>query len=32
MFPFVLICQDVRWAGWCSGNASGVRRNSEGPG
>jgi hypothetical protein len=24
MFPFVLICQDVRWGGWCSGNASGV--------
>jgi hypothetical protein len=32
MFPFFLICQDVRGGGWCSGNASGVRRNSEGPG
>jgi hypothetical protein len=32
MFPFVLICQDVGWGGWCSGNASGVRRDSEGSG
>jgi len=32
MFPFVLICQDVQGGGWCSGNASGVRCDSEGSG
>jgi hypothetical protein len=32
MFPFVLICQHVRGGGGCSGNTSGVRRNSEGSG
>jgi hypothetical protein len=32
MFPFVLICQHVRGVGWCPGNSSGVRRDSEGSG
>jgi hypothetical protein len=32
MFTFVLICQNVRGGDWRSGNASGVRRDGEGPG
>jgi hypothetical protein len=32
MFTFVLISQHVRGVGWCPGDTSGVRRDSEGSG